>query len=529
MEWRARALEQLSAERFHVLVIGGGATGAGIALDAVARGLRVALVEGRDFAEGTSSRSTKLLHGGVRYLEAAVKTFDTGQLRLVRSALHERRTLLRIAPHLTRRLPLLTPLYRWWEAPYYFTGLKLYDLLAGSKFRIGASSFVPPRRTLELLPGLRSEGLKGAVQYFDGQFDDARMVLAIVRAASERGAVVLNHAPVNALLKAGGRVTGAGVTDALTGQAFEVDAQVVINATGPQADAVLHMDDPGAEPILTISSGAHIVLSRTHLPNGTGMLVPRTDDGRVIFMLPWQGHTLVGTTDNPSVPHDDPQATEDEIAYLLEYVGRYFDARPSRGHVLAAWSGLRPLLRPRRKGAGGTASITRDHLIEASDSGLITITGGKWTTYRHMAEECVDFAVNTAGLPTRRPSETATIPLAGGAGWNGGGEKRLTEGFGLAPDVALHLHHAYGSHATAVAELAATTGLRERLHPAHPYLEAEVPYAMMHEFAADADDVLKRRMRLGFLDEPAYSASLAAAEDLVALTLSGVGRGGRGA
>jgi len=522
VSWRQRALERLGGERFHVLVIGGGATGAGIALDAAARGLDVALVEAQDFAEGTSSRSTKLLHGGVRYLEAAVKKLDGGQLRLVRSALHERRTLLDIAPHLTRRVPLLTPLYQWWEAPYYLTGLKLYDLLSGGRFRIGASTFLSPDRTVELVPELKREGLKGSVRYFDGQFDDARMVIAILRRAAAEGAVVVNHAAVTALRKQGGRVAGATVSDGLGGSAIEVEADVVINATGPLADTVLRLDDPDAPPLLTVSSGAHLVLDGRHLPHEAGLLVPRTDDGRVIFLLPWQGHTLVGTTDNPAEPSADPRATEEEIDYLLEHVARYLDADLTRGDVKAAWSGLRPLLRPRSPGSGGTAAITRDHLIERSASGLVTITGGKWTTYRQMAEECVDLAVEAGRLPALGPSTTATMPLAGAEGWRPGGAERLATDFGLPSDVCAHLDAAYGSDATEVARLATEAGLAERLHPDHPYIEAEVPFAVTREFAVDADDVLSRRLRLRFLDEAAADACEPRVRELIAAATSAV-------
>lgn len=514
MRWRERAVRKLGGERFDLLVVGGGATGAGIALDAAARGLKVALVERSDFAQGTSSRSTKLLHGGVRYLEAAVKTFDAGQLRLVRSALRERRTLLDIAPHLTRTLPLLTPLYQLWEIPYYLTGLKLYDLLSGGRFRIGASSFLSKERTLELVPGLNAEGLRGSVRYYDGQFDDARMVIAILRSAAERGAVLVNHAGLVTLAKSGGRVVGGTVRDELSGEEVEVAAKVVINATGPHADEALALDDPDAPPILTVSAGAHVVLAGDHLPHGAGLLVPRTDDGRVIFMLPWHGHTLVGTTDTPAEATADPQASEADVDYLLEHASRYLRTELRRSEVKAAWSGLRPLLRPRRH-ESGTAAITRDHLLEKSPSGLLTITGGKWTTYRQMAEEAVDYAIQIGELSSAGPCTTAALPLSGAEGWSPGGAARLAEEFDLPPDVAAHLDGAYGTNAREVAQLAADQGLTARLHPDHPYLEAEVPYTLTREFAVTADDVLSRRLRLGFLDEAAYADSLKRVEELI--------------
>ncbi len=504
---RESALAALGAVSFDIFVIGGGATGAGIALDAAARGLKVGLAERADFSEGTSSRSTKLIHGGVRYLELAVRKLDRSQLNLVRSALHERHTLLKIAPHLSRAFPLLTPLYRYRELPYYYTGLKIYDLIAG-RHRIGASRLLSRRAALSELPGLSSDGLKGAVEYFDGQFDDSRMVISLLRSAHERGATVLNHASVKALDVSTGAVS---VQDGPTGSEVRVHARVIINATGPFADAVRRMDDPGAPELLTASSGSHIVLEGSVMPSRSGMLIPRTDDGRVLFLLPWQGHTLVGTTDDPAVPEAAPDAPERDVDYLLDYVNRYMDRSFTRADVLSAWTGFRPLLKPSRDAS--TASITRDHYIGTSPSGLITVTGGKWTTYRLMAEDAVDLAIRQGGLSPLRPCTTSDLLLTGAEGFDPGSAASLAAEFGLDADVASHLLQAYGSGA---AEVIGGRNGHTRLHPDHPYLEAEVGYARDFEFALTAEDVLDRRLRLGFLDDAARNAVLGRTRELLA-------------
>lgn len=513
MKWRTTTKQALTEEIFDLLVIGGGATGSGIALDAAARGLSVALLEREDFSQGTSSRSTKLIHGGVRYLELAVKKLDYSQYHLVKGALHERHTLLRIAPHLSRAFPLVTPLYRWWELPYYFIGLKLYDLIAG-RYRIGASSVQSRQQTLDAIPGLKPAGLRGSVQYYDGQFDDSRMVVAILRKAAEHGAQLLNHAQVTALHKTDGRVSGATVRDLAGGDEFQVNARTVINATGPFADAVRRLDDPSVEDLLTVSSGTHIVLNGSFMPHGKGMLIPRTDDGRVLFLLPWLGHTLVGTTDNPALVQENPLAPEEDVDYLLEYVARYLEQSVTRADVLAAWTGFRPLLKP--AGGKSTAQITRDHYLGDSASGLVTITGGKWTTYRQMAQDAVDHAVSAGSLQPARPCTTEQIVLTGGEDYDPQGASLLAQRFGLPADVAEHLHHAYGSQAPLVMELARAENLEGRLHPEQPFLEAEVVFAVRHEFAVTADDVLSRRMRLGFLDQAAYEACLPRVRELVA-------------
>ncbi|MFC6919193.1 glycerol-3-phosphate dehydrogenase/oxidase [Meiothermus taiwanensis] len=492
---RTQLLEKLASETFDVLVIGGGATGAGVALEAASRGLKTALVERYDFAEGTSSRSTKLIHGGVRYLELAIKTFDKVQLNLVRDALHERAIMLRNAPHLARPLWLLTPLYRVWEVPYYYTGLKLYDLLAGSA-RLQPAQYISARGTLARFPAVNPEGLKGSVAYQDGQFDDARFNVELALTAVQQGAVVLNHLEVTGLLKQNGRLSGAAVKDRLSEKEIEVSARVIVNATGPFSDHIRHLDDPEAPPLLKASSGIHIVLDKKYSPSDTGLLIPKTEDGRVVFVLPWLGGTLVGTTDDPAPIVDHPRVSEAEVEYVLRQVRPYLGAIP-REAVRASWSGLRPLIaRPE----ADTARLARDHLIQESASGLLTLTGGKWTTYRKMALDLVNYAVKKFGL-TAGESRTERLPLVGGQGFEPEGARKL-EQMGFSPDVARHLHRAYGARAQAVAQLAAE-GYGNRLATAWPYLEAEVVYAVRHEMACTPMDVLARRTRLAFLDTSA--------------------------
>ena len=514
-EPRERRLARLREGDFDLLVIGGGATGAGVALDAASRGLSVALVERDDFSAGTSSRSTKLIHGGVRYLEKAVKEFDRTQFNLVRDALHERAVLIRIAPHLARPLPLVTPLYQWFQVPYFLTGLKMYDWLAG-KSNLSPSRFVDAKEALERFPMLKAEGLRGGVIYYDGQFDDARMNVAIALTAADEGAVVLNHAEVVELRKEEGELRGAIVRDRRSDERHEVRARVVVNATGPFSDAVRHLDDPGAKPMLTASSGIHVVLNKRFSPPETGLLIPETEDGRVLFLLPWLGHTLVGTTDSPAPIEPHPKASEDDVEYVLRHVRKYFSVPVDRDDVEATWSGLRPLVSD--PDASDTAGLSRDHVVNISPSGLLTIAGGKWTTYRKMALDAVDQATTIGGLKAG-PSRTEHLPLVGAAGYAATGAGALQERFGLDSDVASHLNRAYGDRADRVAELASAEGLTARLAEAHPYLEAEVLWGAREEMALTSTDVLARRTRLGFLDRDAAVAAVARVNELLTAEL----------
>lgn len=497
---RQRTLDLLQGnEPFDLLVIGGGATGCGIAVDAASRGLKTALIEKNDFAEGTSSRSTKLVHGGVRYLEMAVKRLDRVQYNLVKDGLYERGVLLKNAPHLAHRRALVTPLYKWHEIPYIFAGLKLYDILAG-KMNIGHSRLVGRKEALRRFPMLKAEGLKAGVLYYDGQFNDARMAVTLAATAHQQGAIVANHLEVVGLDKKDGAICGAQVRDNLGDEEFSIQARGVINATGPFADRLRLLDDPAAAPILNASSGIHIVLDQRFAPPDTGLMIPETEDGRVLFILPWQGHALIGTTDEPAEITDHPRAQDKEIAYLLRHISKYFDLEVTRTDIKSVWSGLRPLVSDPQ--AADTARLARDHIIQVSASGLLTIAGGKWTTYRKMAQDTVDHAMQSYSLRAGRGCHTDHLPLVGAANFTAAGEERLAKEFGLAADVAHHLHHAYGDQAPQIAELA-RQDLDQRLHPDHPYIEAEVVYTVRHEFAQRAADVLVRRTTLALLDSEA--------------------------
>ncbi len=509
---RSSLLQKLRSEHFDLLVIGGGATGAGIALEGASRGLKVALVERDDYASGTSSRSTKLIHGGVRYLQQAVLKLDRSQFYLVRDALHERATLVRLAPHLSHPLPIVTPIYNWFGIPYYRVGLKVYDWLAG-KENLSPSRFLSAKSALKNFPMLKAKGLRGGVRYFDAQFNDARMNVSIILTAIRHGATCLNHAVITRLLKENNRLCGALVLDPESGEEIQVRAKVLLNAAGPFVDSIRHMDDPDAKSMLRVSSGIHIVLDKRFSPPDTGLLIPKTEDGRVLFLLPWLGHTLVGTTDNPARLEANPQPQEEEIQYILRHLQTYFEETVRREDIRAAWSGLRPLVSNPK--AADTAKLSRDHIINISSSGLITVAGGKWTTYRRMAVDAVDQAIRRGGLNPSESSMTHRIPLEGAEGYSAQLAQHLSDTFKLDTDIAFHLARSYGGQALQVLKIA-EAGYQNRLVPDHPYLEAEILYAVQNEFARNAVDILARRMRLTFLDAEAARKALPRVLDLAA-------------
>lgn len=469
---RSQSLDRIfnDDQPWDMLVIGGGATGMGIAVDAASRGYRVALVEQSDFGKATSSRSTKLVHGGVRYLQQ-------GNISLVMEALKERGILRANAPHLVRELAFAVPNYDWWEAPFYGIGMKVYDLLAG-RYGFGKSRLMSKAEILERLPRLETRGLRGGVLYHDGQFDDARLLINLAQTATEHGAALLNYAPVTALTRDGdGFINGAVVRDLESGREATVRAKCVINATGAFSDAIRRMDDVDAPPLIAPSQGVHIVLDRSFLGGDTAIMVPRTSDGRIMFAIPWHGHALLGTTDTAiNTPSLEPQPLEREIDFILETAGRYLNRPPQRSDVLSVWAGIRPLV---KSGAStATAALSRDHTIHISKSGLLTITGGKWTTYRKMAEDCVDHAATLARLE-EHPCITRTLRLHGASDYNGDDDL----GF-------------YGADATAVRALAQQRPQwQQRLHPDHPMIGAQVIWAIRQEMARTVEDVLARRTR----------------------------------
>ncbi|KAJ3367705.1 mitochondrial glycerol-3-phosphate dehydrogenase [Allomyces arbusculus] len=513
---RADLLASLKASaddhEYDLLVIGGGATGTGVALDAATRGLKVALVERDDFSAGTSSKSTKLVHGGVRYLEKAFLELDYEQYKLVCEALHERATFLDIAPYLAYQLPIMLPLYKWWQLPYYWAGCKAYDLLAG-KEALESSYILSKTKALEAFPMLRKDDLVGALVYYDGQHNDSRMNVAIALTAIAHGATVANHVEVIELLKkpvegkSEPQLCGAVCRDTLTGETFTVKAKGIVNATGPFTDGIRKLDAPTAQEIVAPSAGVHIILPNYYSPADMGLLDPATSDGRVIFFLPWQGGTIAGTTDTPTTVDANPMATEEEISWILNEVRRYLspDVKVRRGDVLAAWSGIRPLVRDPT--AKSTAGLVRNHMIHVTPSGLLTIAGGKWTTYRAMAAETVDKAIEVFDLhPVHAKSQTETTLLVGSHGYSKTMFIKLVQHFGVDTEVAKHLASSYGDRAWAVAALARATGKRWPLFgkrlagPTYPYVEAEVRYAVRREYACTAVDVLARRTRLAFLN-----------------------------
>ncbi|GBE83265.1 Glycerol-3-phosphate dehydrogenase, mitochondrial [Sparassis crispa] len=510
-------------DEFDLLIVGGGATGAGVAVDAASRGLRVALVERDDFSAGTSSKSTKLVHGGVRYLQKAVMELDYEQYKLVREALHERRIFLQTAPYLSAMLPIMLPIYKYWQVPYYWVGCKMYDVLAG-KENMESSYLMSKGKALETFPMLKGDGLVGALVYYDGQHNDSRMNIALIMTAVQQGAIVTNHVEVTSLHKdatGSGKLHGARVKDVLTGKEWDVRAKGVINATGPFSDALLTMDNPEHKPIVQPSSGIHITLPNYYSPRKMGLLDPATSDGRVIFFLPWQGNTIAGTTDTPAEVETEPRAPEEEIRWVLEEVRHYLspDIKVRRGDVLSAWAGLRPLVR--NPNAASTEGLVRNHMIHVSDSGLLTIAGGKWTTYRAMAEETVDKAVEVFGLKPKNGCITERLRLVGSDGWSRNMFIGLIQRYGLDTEVAKHLSDNYGDRAWTVCSLAHPTGLSWPIHginlsPGYPYIEAEVRYAVRHEYALTAVDVIARRCRLAFLNAQAALDALPRVVDIMA-------------
>ena len=480
-------------EPWDIAIIGGGASGMGVAVDAASRGLSTVLVEACDFGKGTSSRSTKLVHGGVRYLEQ-------GNIPLVMSALKERGLMRQNAPHLVHDLAFVVPNYSWWEAPFYGIGLKLYDMLAG-KFGFGASRLLNKEEVLERLPALETEGLRGGVVYYDGQFDDARLLIHLAMTAAEHGAALLNYAPATGLLRDGdGTINGLTARDEETGETLTIPARVVVNATGVFTDAIRRLDNPSADPLLVTSQGIHLVFERSFLKGETALMVPKTSDGRVLFVIPWHGHAVAGTTDTPlDAPSLEPRPLDAEIEFILDTAGRYFSRPPSRADILAVFVGLRPLV----KGDGKTAALSRDHLIHVDPSGLLTLTGGKWTTYRHMAEDCVEHALTLGKLPDL-PCVTKNLRIHG-----------YQEDYAALGALAV-----YGADAAAIRRLAESNpALGERLHPDLPILAAEAVWAAREEMARTVEDVLARHTRALFLNARAAMAMAAPVARLLAQEL----------
>ena len=482
-------------EAWDMIVAGGGATGVGVAIDAASRGYEVLLLEQSDFGKGTSSRSTKLAHGGVRYL-------GQGNIGLVLEALKERGLLLENAPHIAHELAFVVPNYDWWQAPFYGLGLKLYQMLAG-KYGLGASRILSREETLEYLPTLRSEGLRGGAVYYDGQFDDARLLIHMVATAHEQGATLLNYVEVKDVTRnAQGSIDGVIARDTESGYEFHAGAKVVINATGAFSDRLRLRAESEAEPMIAPSQGIHLVFDGAFLAGESAIMVPHTRDGRVLFAIPWYGHTLVGTTDTPlQTAPLEPVALNEEVDFILSTAGNYLAKAPTREDVLSVFAGIRPLVRSASGTA--TAALSRDHVIHTERSGLISVMGGKWTTYRRMAEDCVDEAAALAHLP-ERACVTEHLHIHGHC-------RDAKQGGPLS---------VYGSDAPEIEKIiAGDSKLRGPLHPALPYVKAEVLFAARHEMARTLEDVLARRTRALFLNARAALEMAPAVADLMAAEL----------
>lgn len=490
---RDQMIQDLDRDHWDIIIIGGGATGLGAAVDAASRGYKTLLLEQSDFAKGTSSRSTKLIHGGLRYLQQ-------GNISLVTEALRERGLLCDNAPHLVHHLPFLVPLYHWWEGPFYGIGLKVYDLLAG-ELGLEPSRHLSRKQTLKAIPTIERKGLRGGALYYDGQFDDARLAITLAQTAASQGATLLNYMKATSLLKKKGLIKGVKAKDLETGKLYLLKAKVVINATGIFTDHFRKADDKKAKPMMEPSQGIHLVLPASFLPSHTAILVPHTDDKRVIFLVPWHGKVLIGTTDTPlKKPSLEPLPLKEEVDFLLKHAARYLEKAPTRDDILSIYAGQRPLIRANGK---STAALSRDHVISVSKSGLVSIAGGKWTTYRKMAEDVINKAISVGDLPVRSCITT---------------DLRL-QGYQKGLDLSEHWS-LYGADAIEIKKLIRKSKkLKRVIAPGFPYTHAEVIWAARHEMARSVEDVLARRTRILFLDAKAAIAAAPAVAHLLALEL----------
>jgi glycerol-3-phosphate dehydrogenase len=466
-----------SEKEWDICIIGGGATGLGIAVDAASRGLKTVLVEKYDFAKGTSSRSTKLVHGGVRYLRQ-------GNFPLVKEALKERGLLLQNAPHLVKKQSFVIPNYTWWETPFYGVGLKAYDWLAGD-LGFGHTQILSSEETLRCAPTLQTDGLQGGVLYYDGQFDDARLAIHLAMTASELGAAVINYMNVEQLLKTDGKICGVAVSDMLEEKTFEVQSKIVINATGVFADSILKMDNANAKSIVTVSQGIHVVVDKEFLPSATAIMIPHTDDNRVLFAVPWHNKTIIGTTDTPiDTVSAEPIPLNDEVDFVMHHIGKYLTKKPLQSDIRSIFAGLRPLVKDE---AESTAALSREHHISISNSNLVSVVGGKWTTYRKMAEDVLSLVMNHAGFGERTCST----------------EHLKIHGWKIEVDFNTPLYY-YGYDEDAIHTIIKNDPTMEaKIHPSLPFVKAEFVWAVRNEMCMTVEDALSRRTRALLLDAQA--------------------------
>ncbi|NNE36656.1 MAG: glycerol-3-phosphate dehydrogenase/oxidase [Rhodothermales bacterium] len=499
---RSDSLKRIATgDQWDILIVGGGASGLGAAVDAASRGYRTLLLEQSDFAKGTSSRSTKLVHGGVRYLKQ-------GNVGLVLEALQERGRLRRNAPHLVHNLEFVVPVYDWWEGPFYGVGLRLYDMLAG-RLGLGDSRNLSRDETLQSIPTLEPDQLRGGVLYYDAQFDDARLAITLARTATNLGATLLNYARVTSVTKRDSLVSGVQALDEETGDLLDISAKVVINATGVFTDNIRRMDDPEIQRMVRVSQGVHIVLDRSFLPGETAIMVPSTEDGRVLFAIPWHNKVVVGTTDTPVDSASlEPKPLEQEIEFLLKTAAQYLTKNPSPSDIQSAFAGLRPLVAPPDE--QDTASISREHVVSISRSGLVTIAGGKWTTYRQMAQDTIDQAAAIGQLPFT-DSKTRSLRLHGSPENEAESDQNDID----------HLS-VYGTDTEAINSLIAERAeLGELIAEGLPYSAAEVVWAARYEMARTVEDVLARRTRCLFLNA---GSSITAAPKVAKILSDELGR-----
>ncbi len=458
-----------------VVVIGGGATGLGTALEAASRGYKTLLLEQHDFSKGTSSRSTKLVHGGVRYLQQ-------GNISLVLEALNERGLLRQNAPHLVHDQSFVVPNYDWWDGPFYGIGLKVYDIMAG-KLGLGPSKILSKDETINQIPNIEPEGLHGGVIYHDGQFDDSRLAINLAQTIADHGGVPINYMEVVKLLKRNNLINGLVAIDKETGNEYKINARVVINATGVFTDNLLKLDDPEAKKIIALSQGVHIILNKEFLPGESAIMVPQTDDGRVLFAVPWHNKVIVGTTDTEIAEAVlEPKPLDEEIEFIMKHASKYMHKDPKKEDVKSVFAGIRPLVKPAEN--KGTASISRDHFLVISDSGLVTITGGKWTTYRKMGEDTINQAAWIAGL-VEKPCVTKDLRIHG---WLKNND----------PSDPLYV---YGSDAEAIRKMESDNkSLSRKLSESFSISKAEIIWHVKYEMARSVEDVLARRTRALLLD-----------------------------
>ncbi len=484
--------------QYDLIIIGGGATGSGIALDATLRGLKTMLVEQNDFAEGTSSRSTKLVHGGVRYLEDAVKHLDKGQFDLVKEGLKERYRVLKNAPHLAHKISLFTPLYHWYEVPYIYAGLALYDIISG-KYRIGKSAVVSKKNALLSNPSLKAKGLKAAVKYYDGAFNDARMTIALLQSAEEKGASLRNYTKVEKFIYEKDKIIGVEVYNKIDEKYEKLYAKSIINATGVFADNIRKLAQPNIKKIMRPSSGIHIILDKKYLPLNNGLMIPKTKDGRVLFILPYLGKCLVGTTDNEATVEEHPKVLKSDIDYLINHINNYFDLKVKREDILSSFCGLRPLvdINPDES----SAKLIREHIIEELDCGLVSIVGGKLTTYRSMSEGVVDYILKKEYfknidkkcltydykvIGSRKDLSTIKTKL----------ETFLNDKFLINRLVSF-----YGDRAEEIIKIAKKENAIEKIDEKYDIIKAELIYTIRYEYVRKPMDFIERRTSVALIDK----------------------------